>query len=215
MIHQLTGTLLSFSERPPHGPHVVLDVNGIGYLIHTTATTFARLPSVGERTTLHTHTVVAETALDVVGFATPQERDIFTLLLKASGVGVKVALAMLTELTVSDIITAVVAEQHTLLTAAKGVGPKLAKKVVLELREKMTTFRDNRPDMTHVGNDAFGQPLPDTQAIEEAQAVLLSLGYQPAETHAALLQAANSTPTEATSAETLLQTALHYLATTV
>ncbi len=214
MIHQLTGTLLSFSERPPHGPHVVLDVHGVGYLIHTTPTTFALLPATGQPTTLYTHTVVAETVLDVVGFATPQERDIFTLLLQASGVGVKVALAMLTQLTVTDILTAIVSEQHTLLTAAKGVGPKLAKKVVLELREKMTTFRDNRPDMGALGTDTDGQPLPQTQAVEEAQAVLLSLGYQPAETHQALTQAAQAQTTEATS-ETLLQTALHYLATTV
>jgi Holliday junction DNA helicase RuvA len=203
----LTGCVAKVNQHGPKGATLVLSVGGIGYLIHTTGNTLAKV-TVGNEVTIHTHLVVQETVLDLVGFATVEERDLFNLLLQASGVGVRVALALMSDLSVADIVQAIITDNYKDLTAAKGVGPKLAQKLVLELREKMAAYRDN---VAMVLPEDGQQPLPQSPAIEDAQSVLLSLGYGHQEIHASLQQAisadAADQPTEA-----VLQSALQWLA---
>lgn len=215
MYAHLTGTVVKLSQTPLKGTLVVLEVNGIGYLVHTVPRTASQLAT-GQTATLYTHLVVQETVLDLIGFTTVEERDLFTLLIQASGVGARVALAILSDLSVSEIVQAIVADQHKILTTAKGVGPKLAQKLVLELREKMAAYKDTLAfsgtlSGAGVGDFSDASPLPAGQAVEEAQAVLLSLGYSPAEVHASLKESTNALGSE-TTAEAYLQRALQWLA---
>lgn len=206
MYAHLTGTIKNVSPHGIKGATIVLDANGVGYQLITTPRTVASL-SINTQATLYTHLVVQETVLELVGFQTIEERDLFNLLVQASGVGVRVALALMTDLSVSDIVQAIVSDQHKLLTVAKGVGPKLAQKLVLELQTKMKAYGEHTTLSTH----EHAVDLPNTPAIDDARSVLLSLGYHLPEIHQALensLTSDGNTP----ATEDLLQTSLRWLA---
>lgn len=210
MIVCVRGTLLEASVGP-HGAMVVVEAHGVGHAAHTTARTVSQCPPVGDAVLLHTTLIVREDAMMLAGFLRRDERDLFNILQSASGVGMRVALSLLEDLSVSDIAQAVVSEDHRPLTAAKGVGPKLAQKMTLELKEKMRLWRDIA--MITPG-DAPVTRLPDTEACRDAQAVLLSLGYDGTEIrrslHAIVDTQAPDTPP--LSSEALLRDALRWLA---
>lgn len=131
MIGRLRGVLVSGRES------VVLDVNGVGYEVQVTPRDLASLPGIGEEIVLHTHTHVREDELSLYGFGAEGDRDLFRILLTASGVGPKVAMSMLASLTATEIMRAVATEDPDALTVTPGVGKRGAQKIVLELAPKL------------------------------------------------------------------------------
>ena len=132
MIGRLHGKLL---EKNP--PQILIDVSGVGYEVDVPMSTFCNLPEVGGELTLHTHFVVREDAQLLYGFATLAERAVFRALIKISGVGPKIALALLSGITVDQLKDAVDRGETGLLTKVPGIGKKTAERLVLELKGKL------------------------------------------------------------------------------
>ena len=133
MIGRLTGLLL---EKNP--PQILLDVQGVGYEVDVPMSTFYNLPSLNERVVLHTVMVVREDAQLLYGFATHDERAAFRQLVKISGVGPKMALSVLSGLSLADLASAVVNKDAARMTKIPGVGKKTAERLLLELQGKFT-----------------------------------------------------------------------------
>lgn len=132
MIGRLRGMLVS-----NRGGSVCIDVNGIGYEVGMTPRDLASLPGIGEEIVVHTHTHVREDDISLYGFASEGDRELFRVLLTASGVGPKVAQSMLASMSAEDIVMAIVNEDPEALTVAPGVGKRGAQKIVLELGPKL------------------------------------------------------------------------------
>ena len=162
MIGRLRGTLVSLRATG-----VVLDVGGVGYEIAVTPRTVADLPSIGEEVVLHTHLVVREDAMLLHGFDTESERDLFRILLGASGIGPKVAMATLGALQAEELRRAIAAEDVDTLTTVPGIGKRGAQKMVLELKPKITA------------SDAGS--VVGTSTVSQVREALEGLGYQAAE----------------------------------
>ena len=137
MIGRLRGSIAAKS-----GEGVVLDVNGVGYEIAVTPGTLAELPGVGEEAVLHTHLHVREDQLALFGFSTAERRDLFRLLLGLSGVGPKVAAAMLATMEPEELRRAVAADDIAALTAVPGIGKRTAQKLMLELKARLEVLDD-------------------------------------------------------------------------
>ncbi|MET0216449.1 MAG: Holliday junction branch migration protein RuvA [Burkholderiales bacterium] len=161
MIGRLTGIL---AQKQP--PLVLLDVQGVGYEVDVPMSTFFQLPGVGERVTLHTQLVVREDAQQLYGFLTEAERGTFRQLLKIAGVGARTALAVLSGLSVSDLVEAVTLQETGRLTRIPGIGKKTAERLLLELKDKMGV------ELTT--GLAVNRPQPASSDVLHA---LLALGY--------------------------------------
>lgn len=161
MIGRLRGMLVSARDTV-----VCVDINGVGYEVGLTPRDLASLPGVGEEIVLHTHTHVREDEISLYGFASERDRELFRVLLSASGVGPKVAQAMLAALSAEEIVMAIVNEDPDALTVASGVGKRGAQKIVLELGPKLAGR-----EIEVVGG---GDLVSVRQALE-------SLGYSTAE----------------------------------
>ncbi len=169
MIGRLSGTLAA--KQPPQ---IVIDVNGVGYEVDVPMSTFYALPATGERVQLMTHYVVREDAHLLFGFATNDERAAFRQLIKVNGIGPKVALAVLSGLSVLELNQAVRLQDVKRLTRVPGIGPKTAERLLLELKGK-TVAATGAPGAL---------PLPPSPADDVVNA-LLALGYSEKEAAAA------------------------------
>jgi holliday junction DNA helicase RuvA len=212
MITYLRGTLAHKGELLTGGIYFVVDVNGVGYQVHTSTISFRQAPPMNDDIKVFTSLLVREDAMQLVGFLTKEERDLFDILVAASGVGFKVALSLMSQLSVSELASAIMAGDHKRLTAAKGVGPKLAQKIAIELKEKMSKWRDEKIDEEMLATSST--MIPPTRSVQEAETVLLSLGYHLQEIHQGLqaLQSAEKN-LEQLSSEEVLQRVLKWLAT--
>lgn len=132
MIGRIRGVLVSSG-----GETVCVDVGGVGYEVHMTPRGIAALPGIGEEVVIHTHTHVREEEMSLYGFDSDSERDLFRVLLGASGVGTKVGMAMLGTMAPTDIIRSVAAEDADALTVVPGIGKRGAQRIVLELGPKL------------------------------------------------------------------------------
>ena len=132
MIGRLRGVLVSTRDGS-----IVIDVGGIGYEVKMTPRDIGALPGIGEEIVVHIHTHVREDQISLYGFAAEVDRELFRVLLTASGVGPKVAMAMLASLAASEIIMAITSEDPDALTDAPGVGKRGAQKIVIELAPKL------------------------------------------------------------------------------
>jgi Holliday junction DNA helicase RuvA len=168
MIGRLTGTLLA--KQPPQ---LLIDVNGIGYEVEAPMSTIFRLPQLGEALTLHTHLVVREDVQLLFGFATLPEKALFRELIKVSGIGPKLALAVLSGISVDDFWSAVRAGETGRLIKLPGIGRKTAERVVIEMRDKAGAA--DSAGFSETGVVVAASPLA------EARAALEALGYKPAE----------------------------------
>ncbi|MEO1043878.1 MAG: Holliday junction branch migration protein RuvA [Pseudomonadota bacterium] len=178
MIAKLTGKLDDVSADT-----AVIDVNGVGYLVHASARTLSGLGARGDSVTIHTEMQVSENDMRLIGFATATERDGFRLLTGVQGVGGKVALAIQSALTPEELGTAIAQGDVTQVTRAQGVGPKLAKRIVNELKDKMGGV-----DLG--GSGASGvAPAPAGSASADAVSALSNLGFKPAEAARAVAKA--------------------------
>jgi len=145
---------------------VVLDVAGVGYVVAVTPATIVALPGVGRPAVLHTHLHVREDILALYGFASADERDVFQILIGVSGVGPKLALAVLATIKPNELRQVVVSEDAAALTAVPGIGQRSAQKLLLELRPKL-----DLPD----------SPLQAGSSLSEVREALEGLGYQAVE----------------------------------
>ncbi len=179
MIGRLTGTLAL--KQPPEA---LIDVAGVGYEVQCSMQSFYAMAAVGSEISLWTHQVVREDAHLLFGFVTPEERALFRILIKANGVGPKLALAILSNLSVNQFVTIVGHGDISTLVKLPGVGKKTAERLLVELADKLkdfgelaTPYTDAAPlDMAaHNGFDS--QPVPEDDAI----AALVALGYKSAQ----------------------------------
>jgi Holliday junction DNA helicase RuvA len=173
-------------------PHLLLEVGGVGYELEAPMSTFYGLPPVGERVRLLTHLHVREDAQILYGFATAEERSLFRQLLKVSGVGPRIALAILSGVTVAVFAAAVRAQDTVTLTRIPGVGRKIAERLVVEMRDRLegAPYADGTP------GDAAGGALGAGPAAE-AYSALVALGYRPQEATALLKSVEAETASEA------------------
>ena len=183
MIGRLRGTL---AEKQP--PHLILDVNGLGYELEVPMTTLYRLPSVGEPLTLHTHLVVREDAQLLYGFVGKRERDFFRELIRLNGVGPKLALALMSSLEVDELIRCVQSQDTSALTKVPGVGKKTAERLLVELKDRFKAW-ETVPAMFALVPNQPNQPdalTPTVSAENDAVTALISLGYKPQEASKAI-----------------------------
>ena len=183
MIGRLRGTL---AEKQP--PHLILDVNGLGYELEVPMTTLYRLPSVGEPLTLHTHLVVREDAQLLYGFFGKRERDFFRELIRLNGVGPKLALALMSSLEVDELVRCVQSQDTSALTKVPGVGKKTAERLLVELKDRFKAWETVPAMFALVPNQPGGPdaPTPVATAENDAVSALISLGYKPQEASKAI-----------------------------
>lgn len=156
--------------------HVVVEAAGVGYLLHVSGSTLESTPPVGSSALLHTELVVREDSMQLFGFANAEERALFLLLTGVSGVGPKVALAVLSGMSVAEVETALVAGDHARFQKISGIGKRTAERLVLELKDKVV------PSGAQVTVHAAGSSQPKALALE----ALCELGYSLAESEAML-----------------------------
>ncbi|KAA0986090.1 Holliday junction branch migration protein RuvA [Pseudomonas sp. ANT_J28] len=182
MIGRLRGTL---AEKQP--PHLILDVNGLGYELEVPMTTLYRLPLVGEPLTLHTHLVVREDAQLLYGFFGKRERDFFRELIRLNGVGPKLALALMSSLEVDELVRCVQSQDTSALTKVPGVGKKTAERLLVELKDRFKAWETVPAMFTLVPNQPGGpDAAPVATAENDAVSALISLGYKPQEASKAI-----------------------------
>jgi holliday junction DNA helicase RuvA len=203
MIGKLRGTVDSFDQD-----ELILDVNGVGYLVAASARTLRALPPRGEPTELLIETHVREDAIKLYGFLTAAERDWFRLLQSVQGVGAKVALGILGALTADALSAAIARQDKATMARAPGVGPKLAARLVLELKDKAPTFgAATLGDAPSNAERDAGLPKPAQDAI----LALVGLGYAQAPATAVVAKASGQLGPEAQTA-TLIRAGLKALA---
>jgi holliday junction DNA helicase RuvA len=168
MIGRITGTL---AEKSP--PQVLIDAHGVGYEVDVPMSTFYNLPGLGEPVTLLTHFVVREDAQALFGFLTPAERSTFRMLVKISGIGPRMALGLLSGLSVAELSQAVAAQDTARLVKVPGIGKKTAERLLLELKGKLA------PDLPRPAGGA-------SAAHDDIVQALMALGYNEREAAAAL-----------------------------
>lgn len=158
-------------EKKP--THIVLDVNGVGYFMTISLSSFSLLPEAGEKGTVYTHLVVREDDMQVYGFHDTEERVMFRLLLSISGVGPRLAITILSGIGAEKLVSAIAAGDVVTLTGISGVGKKTAERLIVELKEKVGKLS---PAMSY---DSTGsKPAASVLIVDDALAALISLGYK-------------------------------------
>lgn len=195
MIGQLRGII---AEK--EAPDLLIDVQGVGYELQAPLTTFYKLPSIGEAATLYTHLSVREDAQQLFGFVDRHERSLFRALIRVSGVGPKLALAILSGMEVGDFVRCVQLDDTSSLVKVPGVGKKTAERLLIELRDRLGDWGPvtGAVEVSH----ASGTPAAE---IEDAENALIALGYKPQEASRAI---AAVDANENTSSEELIRLAL-------
>ena len=188
MIGQLRGRVLSIDP-----PWLVLDVQGVGYEIECPISTLCELPAVGQEVTLLTHFVVREDAQLLYGFLRAEDRASFRVLIRISGVGPKLAIAILSGLSGNALADAVARDDVATLTKLPGIGKKTAERLIVELRDKLAT------DCSQSQSAAVGSP------VDDAILGLVALGYKESDAR----KAVNQLPAESgTTPESLIRASL-------
>ena len=169
MIGQIKGFIIKKSPT-----QVLIDCNGIGYEVDVPMSTFYDLPATGNQITLLTHLIVREDAHLLYGFATNEEREVFRQLIKVNGIGAKVALSILSGISLNELIDAIMHQKSNILVSIPGIGNKTAERLVLELKDKFKNI---------IEGDAIFNIASHTNDIQNA---LISLGYSTKEAIAAV-----------------------------
>ena len=194
MIGKLKGIIDSYGEDC-----IVLDVNGVGYLVHCSARTLQELPGTGQGATLSIETHVREDQIRLFGFLSDVEREWFRLLQTVQGVGAKVALSVLGTLPPSDLANAIALRDKASVARTPGVGPKVAERIVTELKDKTPQFANVDPAVVSLSGaiDDSRAPRPVTDAIS----ALVNLGYGQPQAAAAIAAASRSAGEKAETAQ--------------
>ena len=200
MIGFLEGKLRAKSPE-----YVIVDVHGVGYYVQVPLSTFYVMPELGQPVNLNIHTHVREDAIQLFGFRTIAEKEMFLLLTGVNGIGPKLAINILSGISPDELRTVVLQQDHMRLKNIPGVGKKIAERVMLELRDKVQGKTKEKPEPA--------QPFSGsgTNAFADAFSALVNLGYRPAEAEKALKRT-RDTLGESLSLEQLLKQALKALA---
>lgn len=170
MIGKLKGLIDSYGED-----FIILDVNGVGYVVQCSTRTLQKLPPIGEAAVLSIETQVREDAIRLFGFTSDTEREWFRLLQTIQGVGAKVALAILSILAPGELADAIATQDKATVARAQGVGAKLAARIVAELKDKAPAFGSIDPNVVKLAgvDEAKSAPRP----VQDAISALVNLGY--------------------------------------
>ncbi len=185
MIGKLKGIIDSYGED-----FVIVDVNGVGYVVHCSTRTLQSLPAPGEAATLAIETHVREDQIRLFGFQSDVEREWFRLLQTVQGVGTRVALSVLSTLKPSDLASAIAMRDKSMVARTPGVGPKVAERIVTELKDKAPAYSDIDPAVIRLSGDVEDRRAP--QPIADAVSALVNLGYGQPQAAAAISAAARS-----------------------
>ena len=165
MIGHLRGAIVA-----KHPPALTMDVNGVGYELSAPMSTFYELPDLGVEVLLHTHLVVREDAHNLYGFISTRERELFRGLIRVNGVGARLALSILSGISVDGFKRCVMDSDIASLTRIPGIGKKTAERLLVEMRDRIAA-----------AGGALGVDSAPANAKDEALAALVTLGYKPAE----------------------------------
>jgi Holliday junction DNA helicase RuvA len=190
MIGTLRGLLTA-----KQAPQIILECNGVGYQVETPMSTFLELPPIGQEVFLYTHLQVREDAQILYGFASDKEKALFRSLLRVSGVGAKIALSVLSAMSVNDFQRCVRLEDTAMLVKIPGVGRKTAERLIIEMRDRLEKM---------AGADSTKAGVQSAEPRNEAVDALVALGYKPAEIKKLLSQL----ETSGKSAEEIIRLAL-------
>jgi Holliday junction DNA helicase RuvA len=179
-------------------PSLLIDVQGIGYEIDTPMSTFYELPEIGAEVRLYTHLQIREDAHSLFGFGTEAERGLFRSLIRVSGIGAKLALAILSGISVDDFRVCVERQDSARLVRLPGIGKKTAERLIIELRDRLDL---GAPSLAPAG---FAGGAPAADPAGEAVSALIALGFKPQEANALVARQ----PAEGRSAEELIRLAL-------
>ena len=211
MFAKLTGTLDHISDGT-----VILDVNGVGYLVQASSRTLGRIGQTGDKAGLLIETVVREDQISLYGFADAVEKEWFNLLCTVQGVGAKAALAILAVVPPEELPTAIAAQDKGIITRADGIGPKLATRIVTELKEKagkmVIGHAHTSGSAAASGNGASNTPASAQVAANgDAISALVNLGYGRAEAFTAVNTVSRQLGEEANDVQILIRESLKEL----
>lgn len=192
MIGKLKGLIDSIGED-----WVIVDVGGVGYSVQCGSKTLAGLPGVGEAVTLYIETHVREDMIRLYGFSSGLEKDWFLLLQSVQGVGAKVALAILSTLTIEELSSSIVFQDKSIVGRASGVGPKLAVRIVNELKDKAPASGVVIEGGADKDDGGKSQPAGEHALLTDAVSALVNLGYQQTQAAGAVRSAGGALGAEA------------------
>lgn len=204
MYDYIKGTFVS-EKNLPTGISITVEASGIGYLIKTTERTLNEMPEKKTDVKVYISLVHKEDSMSLCGFLHKEERDLFEILQTVSGVGVKAALTLVDEFSVSELVGVVINENYREIARAKGIGQKSAQKIVLELKDKLLARQD------YLLPDFSNMQVEEPECAMDAKNVLFSLGYSREEIEGAL-KFALSVKDDKINSEEILKRALQYLA---
>ncbi|HYE38006.1 Holliday junction branch migration protein RuvA [Methylocaldum sp.] len=193
MIGFLRGLVVA--KKPPS---LLLDVRGVGYEVDAPMSTFYKLPDIGEEVMLYTHLAIREDAHNLFGFVSEAERALFRSLIRVSGVGAKLALAILSGLSAEEFHRCVEAQDAARLVRLPGVGKKTAERLIIEMRDRL-------PELPTVHLPGAGTlPAPAASPVEDAVSALIALGFKPQDAS----NLVRGLPSEGRTSEDLIRSAL-------
>lgn len=181
------------------GNFITVETMGTGYRFEIMERDFYNLPAIGQEIKVYSVLIHREDKMCLCGFLKREDRDIFNILTSVSGVGSKMALTLLNSFDVTNLVGFVLEGDYKELTRAKGVGPKLAQKIILELKDKLTSYQGT----TSVSVSGVSKTNANSQNIEDAQMVMLSLGYAKEEVATAITRALEKVSQDAPAEEIL------------
>ncbi|NUM82120.1 Holliday junction branch migration protein RuvA [bacterium] len=199
MIAYLKGLI---AEKNP--TRTVLDVSGVGYEVLIPVSSYEKLAAIGEPARLLTYLHVREDIMQLYGFSTQEEREVFLLLISVSGIGPKSALGILSSVALPDFKKAIAQEDYNLLTAVPGIGKKTAQRLVVELKEKVAKISS----ADDIARTKVVQGI--SEVADEAMMALMSLGYAKALAEKSITRALRENPGKEFSLQELIKTALRF-----
>ena len=185
MIGKLKGTIDSYGED-----FIILDVHGVGYLVHCSARTLQALPAAGEGATLSIETYVREDQIRLFGFQSDLEREWFRLLQTVQGVGARVALSVLSTFKPGDLASAIAIGDKAAIKRSPGVGPKVAERIVIELKDKAPAYSALDPAVIQLSGAVDDNRAP--RPVLDAVSALVNLGYGQPQAAAAIAAASRA-----------------------
>jgi len=198
MIGRIKGTLIE-----KQAPHLLVDVNGVGYELLAPMTTFFQLPNINDLVTLRTHFSVSETSQQLFGFISERDRELFRLLIRVNGVGPKMAVGLMS-MDTDEIVHCVMNDDVTALVKIPGVGKKTAERLIIEMRDKLKSW-SYAASQEHGNGPLIEQPQSHNALVAEAESALVALGYKPTEAAKAVSSALDD---DVSSTEALIRKAL-------
>lgn len=206
MYDYLKGKITSKQLNSYRGTYIVVETNNIGYLISTNKRTIEKIEESEKEYKIYVSLAHKEDSMSLTGFLTKEERDIYNILQSVSGIGIKMALGILDEFSITELIDIMITQDFKELSRAKGIGAKVAQKIILELKDKLINWSNVTPlDVSDIKTTDVNQ-----EAIIEVQSVLISLGYSANEAKDAIKQVI-SLRKDANSTEDILKFSLEIL----